>query len=116
MGIGPNAGYLLRLWGAHVDRAFGDVPFQVGSSLTQKHGWRDVDVRVLVDDERFDVLWSDAPVRRLHEMAWSAFGQQFTGLPIDFQIQRLTDANAEFSGVRSALVVLASELPTVDDR
>ena len=35
--------------------------------------------------------------------ALSVWGQQETGLPIDFQVQRQTEANAEFSGTRIAM-------------
>jgi hypothetical protein len=112
MGIGPHSGYLLRLFGAHVDRAFGQVPFHVGSSLTEKRGWRDVDVRLILDDDEFEP-YADAGRRRMHELAWTAFGSQMTGLPIDFQIQQQTAANDEFSGVRSALLLHECELPIV---
>lgn len=112
MGVGPHSGYLLRLYGAHIDRAFGDVPYQVGSSLTQKNGWRDVDVRLILADGEYEA-WADDGMRRMHELAWSAFGQQMTGLPIDFQIQQQTAANEDFSGVRSALLLHEDELPIV---
>lgn len=112
MGVGPHAGYLLRLFGAHVDRAFGDVPFQVGSSLTQKRDWRDVDVRLLLEGGAYQA-YADDGARRMHELAWSAFGQQMTGLPVDFQIQERDAANDEFDGPRSALLLHEDELPIV---
>ena len=112
MGVGPHAGYLLRLFGAHVDRAFGHVSYQVGSSLTEKRDWRDVDVRLILADDEYEV-YADAGQRRMHELAWSAFGQQMTGMPIDFQIQQQTAANEEFDGQRSALLLFDTDLPTV---
>lgn len=113
MGVGPHHGHLLRLFGAHVGRAFGDVPFHVGSSLTEKRGWRDVDVRLLLADDEYEP-WADDGMRRMHELAWSTwstFGQQMTGLPIDFQIQRRAAANEEFAGPRSALLLDEDDLP-----
>jgi hypothetical protein len=86
--------------------------FHVGSSLTEKRGWRDVDVRLILDDDEFEP-YADAGRRRMHELAWTAFGSQMTGLPIDFQIQQQAAANDEFSGVRSALLLYACELPIV---
>jgi hypothetical protein len=122
MGVGPHDGYLLRLFGAHVDQAFGHVPFQVGSSLTEKRDWRDVDVRLLLPDEEYAEYFGDpqgethdAVRLRLWNLAWTTLGQKMTGLPIDFQIQPLYAANAEFDGPRSALVLRASELPVVQD-
>lgn len=106
---------MLSLFGAHVDRAFGHVAYHVGSSLTEKSGgWRDVDVRLLLPDDEFDALFGEDEGKLLMwNLAWSALGREMTRLPIDFQFQRQTDANAEFSGPRSALVVLGDRLPTV---
>lgn len=114
MGVGPHAGYLLRLYGAHVDQAFGHVAYQVGSSLTEKRGWRDVDVRLVMPDDEFadqfpGIVGSRS--RRMHELAWTVLGERMTGLPIDFQIQMQSEANAEFDGPRSALLLHENELP-----
>lgn len=109
---------LLRVFGRYVYAAFGEMPYHVGSSLRQKDGWRDVDVRVMLEDAEWDRLGLGDPRNPQTNakwtaitLAWSAFGRQFTGLPIDFQLQRRTEANEEFSrekgGARSALFVLA---------
>lgn len=123
MGVGRPECYLLKLFGAHVNQAFGHVPYHVGSSLTEKRGWRDVDVRLILPDDEYAAYGGDpftgghnGPLRRvMHELAWSTLGRKMTGLPIDFQIQCATLANAEFDGPRSALLVLSSELPFVMD-
>jgi hypothetical protein len=124
MGVGRPECYLLKLFGAHVDQAFGHVPYHVGSSLTQKRGWRDVDVRLILPDDEYAAYfgaWDKAPEpgyggprRMMWELAWATLGQKMTGLPIDFQFQAQTLANQE-DGPRSALVILASELPFVKD-
>jgi hypothetical protein len=89
----------LEDWGKLVRRVFnGDFPYLVGSALT-KSDYRDVDLRVIVDDETFDALYGDLVRVRLLNRAISIWGQQETGLPIDFQIQRMTEANAEFGGM-----------------
>lgn len=81
-----------------VDRAFGDQghgSYLVGSVL-ERADWRDVDVRYLMDDAHFDRLFP----KGVNDPFWSfivaAVSEQLgreTGLPVDFQIQRLTDAN-----------------------
>lgn len=117
MGVGPEGSWTLRLFGAHVDQAFGHVPYQVGSSLTEKRDWRDVDVRLLLPDTEYAELFGD-PVNAgrdskllIWNMAWSALGTKITGLPIDFQFQQQTWANKTFPGPRSALLLLDSDLP-----
>ena len=39
-------------------------------------------------------------------LAWSAFGKEVTGLPIDFQIQQQSHANETEEGSRGALFAL----------
>jgi hypothetical protein len=111
--LGPHNGWLLRLFGAHITQAFGDVPYHVGSSLTGKQIYRDVDVRLILPDDEYDSKWDLPTARWMHEMAWSALGEKLTGLPIDFQIQRQSDANAEFNAPRSALIISDLEFPVV---
>ena len=113
--LGPTAGWYLRLFGAHVDRAFGHVPYHVGSSLTADT-FRDVDVRLILPDNEMESLFgkpTDADKLRIWNLAWSALGAQMTGLPIDFQFQKETPANELEDGPRSALHVLSSELSIV---
>jgi hypothetical protein len=76
-----------------ITEAFGEPPYLVGS-VTKVSDFRDVDLRVILPDEDFD-HWFDGRV-----MLWSlvcmTIGEHLTsvtGLPIDFQIQRMTEAN-----------------------
>jgi hypothetical protein len=116
MGVGPHEGHLLKLFGMEVRQGFGHTAYQVGSSLTQKSGWRDVDVRLLLPDDEYAVYFGD-PSTPEHEslrlmswnLAWTMLGRKLTGLPIDFQIQQITLANDEFDGVRSALRVISGD-------
>lgn len=109
MGVGQPASTTLDLFGGILRAAFGTRAYQVGSTLTMKRGWRDVDVRVMLDDDTFTrLLGSSTEIARNQRLAawnlaFSALGQQMTGLPIDFQVQRLGDANNEFDGPRAAL-------------
>lgn len=110
MSVGMPAHLHLEVFAAIVEAAFGEHPYHVGSSMTGK-GWRDVDVRLILDDDAFDALFPDKASRANSSskkwsatcMAWSALGEKMTGLPIDFQIQRQTEANEMFPGGRGAL-------------
>lgn len=115
MGVGMPYSLLLQEFGEHVFRAFGHMSYHVGSSLTDKSGWRDVDVRLMLPDEEYARMELGDP-ERAHEnkrwvslvLAWSAFGKSLTGLPIDFQIQQSTHANATNPGKRSALFTVCN--------
>lgn len=109
MGVGMPAALLLHEFGSQVWAAFGTPPYHVGSSLISKQ-WRDVDVRLILSDGEYEALGLGNP-RMPHSngkwvalcLAFSALGQQMTGLPIDFQIQQQSRANEEHEGPRSAL-------------
>jgi hypothetical protein len=109
IGVGMPAILLLEEFGSQVWNAFGEPPFLVGSALAGKQ-WRDVDVRLILDDGEYEALGLGDP-RRTHVngkwvalcLAFSALGRQMTGLPIDFQIQQQTYANKTYDGPRSSL-------------
>lgn len=95
---------LLQDWGRHLYAAFHfkHMPYHVGSSLF-KGDYRDVDVRVMMPDETFAQFDELLNVQRLN-LALSLWGQKATGLPIDCQIQSITEGNGEHGGKpRSAL-------------
>lgn len=85
--------HLLEVWGRQVRQMFnGAMPYLVGSALTTKD-YRDVDVRLIILDEaEHAALLTALDVRRLN-LAVSLWGQKATGLPIDFQIQSMAEAN-----------------------
>src|SRR5262245_51841555 len=100
MGVGmPHALYLDE-FGSQLWAAFGRPGYLVGSAIREKSGWRDVDVRMILADEEWDAMGLGEP-RNTHfnpkwvalTLAFSALGQRITGLPIDFQLQRQSDAN-----------------------
>ena len=111
-GVGMPAALHLESFGALLSDAFdGEVPYQVGSSL-ETTAWRDVDVRVMLDDEQYEAMGFGDPERPHSNAKWvawvlafSALGTAMTGLPIDFQIQQTSHANAKDDGPRSALGV-----------
>ena len=87
----------LEEWCAKVREVFdGTVPYLVGSAITDPDH-RDVDVRLILTDKRYDADFEGKLVKvRLLNHALSVWGQIETGLPIDFQIQRQTEANEAF--------------------
>lgn len=109
VGVGMPAYLLLEEFGSQVWAAFGSPPYLVGSALAGKQ-WRDVDVRLILEDAVYEALGLGDPVYPHHNAKWvslvlaySALGKALTGLPIDFQIQQQTWANEKFPGARSAL-------------
>lgn len=112
-----------------INAALGDFGcYQVGSSL-ERLDYRDVDVRFIMSDVAFDRLFrvdpKDAeggsagwrnPLWSLMCLSISVWLREQTALPIDFQIQRQTQANAAHPGkVRSALGIFLDypgELPS----
>jgi hypothetical protein len=80
--------------------------------------YRDVDVRAMLDDDEFDRLFAGCIRDYSSVSKWSVLSsaislqlQQATGLPIDFQFQRRSDANAEFGEEhkRNALGIIRGE-------
>jgi hypothetical protein len=95
---------LLNNWCKSVREMFNDCPFLVGSCL-EKPDYRDVDVRLILADEEFDRLFPDHhdeahPTNRLRyfNLAMSIWGQKVTGLPVDFQVQKMSEANELYGG------------------
>lgn len=117
MGVGMPATLYLHEFGSQVWAAFGKPPYLVGSALAGKV-WRDVDVRLILEDDVYEAMGLGAPTMQHTNgkwvalcMAFSALGREITGLPIDFQIQQQTQANKAFEGAaRSALGVIALRL------
>lgn len=109
IGVGMPAAMYLEEFGWHVWAAFGQPPYLVGSATAGK-AWRDVDVRVILDDAAYEAMDLGDP-NYPHQnakwvslcMAYAALGKTITGLPIDFQIQAQTRANALYKGERHAL-------------
>lgn len=82
----------LDLWAQAFVWAFKHQPYLVGSVLTRRD-YRDVDVRLPVDDD--DVMFEDPDRLRLVHVAMSVWAQQVSGLPVDFQFQPWSEWTAE---------------------
>lgn len=85
---------LLRAWGRELYHAFGEMPYLVGSALRTKD-WRDVDVRIMLDGDKYDMLIRYINPRILN-LSLSLWGQKATGLPIDCQVQQVWSANEDY--------------------
>lgn len=97
--------------------AFDNHIYLVGSSL-ERRDYGDVDVRCILPDDDFDRLFpnlcgspSRDPLWSLMCSSISLYLSQHSDLPVDFQIQRMTEANAEFEGPRHALGIFYMPKP-----
>ena len=80
-------------------QAFDEIPYLVGSA-TRTRDYRDIDVRMIMDDEKFlDLFGHTSPALsalwNLLSMSISLYLKSATGLPIDFQIQRYSSIKEE---------------------
>ncbi len=106
-GVGMPEGLWLNEFGSMVWAAFGGPPYLVGSVLTTTE-WRDVDVRVILDDGTWARWFPNLPPTSdegdWHRddkwvalvLAFSELGKSMTRLPIDFQIQPSSYANESY--------------------
>ena len=103
------AALLLDSWAGDLTNAFGAKCYLVGSAVTGK-GWRDVDVRMMLEEDAW-ARWFASPDRGFeHDPTWvammtaiSLWGERVTGLPIDFQMQPRKWANDKHAGPRLGL-------------
>lgn len=87
-----------------IAEAFGHEPYLVGSVQERKaSALSDVDVRLILPDDEYDALDMTPARRTLMDLALGAFLRELTGLPIDLQIQRQTEANLKYHGQRNPL-------------
>lgn len=115
-GTGVPATMHLEAFGQTVKQAFGHVAYHVGTSAVSKTGWRDVDVRLMLPDDEFDALFPGYGTAHHIDAFWSLIcaaiselGRARTGLPIDFQIQRTSDANEKYPGFRAPLMLITAD-------
>jgi len=99
---------MLEAWGREVSFMFrGEMPYLVGSSLDTSD-WRDIDVRLILRDKNYGQLKKRVNIQHLG-LSVSLWGQRATGLPVDFQIQRMTAANESHDGRRHPLAMPKQE-------
>lgn len=112
--VGAPAVFSLELACQELNRAFaGDGAghcYLVGSALDRADR-RDIDVRLMLPDAEFDVLFPAARGRYWeHDPRWlimtisiSKWLSDLSGLPVDFQFQRQSNANDRHNGRRDAM-------------
>lgn len=121
--VGAPACFALELACRDICDAFdGYGCYVVGSSL-DRPDWRDVDLRFIMPDGAFAVLFPDAGRHWEQDARWllltvsiSERLSKVTGLPIDFQFQPQTHANKRHNGKRSAigLRIITKEINVAD--
>lgn len=109
--VGAPACFALELACREICDAFNGYGCYVVGSCLDRRDWRDVDVRFIMPDDDFALLFPD--VERTHweqDARWllltvsiSERMSKLTGLPIDFQFQPQTHANEKHKGKRSAV-------------
>jgi hypothetical protein len=117
--IGAPQMFDLNMACGAVAQAYGPDLYLVGSSLVRRD-FRDVDIRCILDDADFDRRFPDYhhgagylnAEWALLCAAISMWLSARSGLPVDFQFQRRTQANAEFEGQRSAVGMTIRSTPT----
>lgn len=99
--LSPHDMFRLDLACKPIREAYGP-PYLVGSAL-HRADYRDVDVRLILPDEDYDRLVPTPEVRTMLSVAFTAYLREATGLPVDFGVQRCTEANAAFPSWRNPL-------------
>lgn len=111
--IGAPACFALEMACKQLNAAFDGQCYVVGSVL-QRPDWRDVDVRMMMDDAAFVTLFPNAGGVEyghwefdhrwtLMTVAITAWLRTMTGLPVDFQFQPSSFANVRHKGKRQAV-------------
>lgn len=77
--------------------ALGRPPYLVGSTHKRLE-YRDVDVRSILPDEQFDALFGRQKFWGLWCLLISHYLSIETGLAVDYQVQRQTEANEKYGG------------------
>lgn len=84
---------LLDDWGKALRSTFnGEIAYHVGSSFRGDGSYRDVDVRIILPNDKYEAIAAVMKPRRLNLML-TLWGRQVTGLLIDCQVQPLSFAN-----------------------
>lgn len=104
--FGPRQMFLLDMACKPIEDALGST-YLVGTAMQPRNGQppRDIDIRTILDDKQHDRL-TKAIGQDGVAFLGLAIGQylaSLTGLPIDYQIQRQTEANLLHKGTRNPL-------------
>ncbi len=95
----PDKSFKLDIACGMLEAAYDATCYLVGSATESKR-YRDVDVRMIMADEEYDRLFGTSSLSPMWEVTCasiSAWLQYVSELPVDFQIQRRSNANARYS-------------------
>lgn len=120
--VGAPACFHLELACQDLNRAFGGFGCYLVGSALQRPDWRDIDVRLIMSDAAFAAefpgtfrdghgTWEFDAKWLVMTTAISDWLSKRTGLPVDFQFQPQSHANARHKGQRSALGLRFSKGP-----
>lgn len=104
--LGEPQASMLNMACSYINKALGETCYLVGSA-THTKAYRDVDVRVLMEDSKYDKLFgtvADNPFHRLVCVGISTWLSSITNLPVDFQIQRRERANKQYAEFKGDIV------------
>ena len=112
--VGVPAIFNLELECKHINRAFGGYGCYLVGSALDRPNWRDVDIALIMEDERFRALFPGTyenghPMWEFDErwllivISISERMSRTTGLPVDFKIQPQSYANKHHDGPRHAM-------------
>lgn len=99
--LSPPVLHRLDLACAPIVEVFGSHVYLVGSVQERKASVRsDVDIRLILPDKKYDRLTKRQPdgFATLLDFALGAYLRELTGQPIDFQVQRQSEANERHTG------------------
>lgn len=103
-GLDTHDLHMLDFACTQVSAAFGFASVYLVGTAAVSHDYRDVDVRAIIDDDEFDALFATRPqLWGLLCLTVTRYLRSLTGLPVDFQVQRRTEANEKHEGVRIPL-------------
>jgi len=116
--VGVPTIFKLELACQQLFRAFGEVPYLVGSSL-ERPDWRDIDLVMILADEDFSTMfpgasidqstWEFDPKWLLMSVMISDWLTHQCGKPVDFKFQPRTAANKRHKGPRKAMGLVFCE-------
>jgi hypothetical protein len=116
--VGAPAIFALETACRQVVEAFDSYGVYLVGSALERPDWRDVDLRMIMPDEDFEVLFPDAHPNGSWEfdsrwllltVAISERLSKLTGLPIDFQFQPQSHADKHHRGPRQAIGIRMSK-------
>jgi hypothetical protein len=106
--LSPRQMFLLDMACHPINEAFGEYgTYLVGTAMSPRNGQppRDIDVRTIMKDKHYDKLTRaiGLPGVAFLGLAIGQYLASLTGLPIDYQIQRMAEANVLHEGMRNPL-------------